>query len=121
MAQHLELVGRQGPVGDLDTDHLVVAALTLTVDAVVQAEDAESVLIQVAGQVEGHHLLELVDVAEGGGIDLSRQHPSIVPKTDPIYQLSSRRSSVTSRPRRFPARSGSIRPGTRQRCSGPEQ
>ena len=38
------------PYGHLDPDHLVVAALALAVDAVVQAEDPEDVLVEVAGR-----------------------------------------------------------------------
>ena len=43
-------------VGHLDPHHLVVAALALAVDAVVQAEDAEDVLVELAGEVAGELL-----------------------------------------------------------------
>ena len=58
-------------VGDLDPHHLVVAALALAVDAVVQAEDPEDVLVELAGQVAGELLLELLDVGE---LALDRSH-----------------------------------------------
>jgi hypothetical protein len=51
-------------VGELHPHHLVVAALALAVDAVVQAEDPEDVLVDLAGQVAGQHPLELVDVGD---------------------------------------------------------
>jgi hypothetical protein len=38
--------------------------MTLPVDAVVETEDAEAVLVELAGQVRRHHVLELVDVVE---------------------------------------------------------
>jgi hypothetical protein len=41
-----------------------VAALALAVDAVVEPEDAEDVLLQLAGQVESQLLLELLDVGQ---------------------------------------------------------
>ena len=67
----VELVGGQAAVGDLHPHHLVVAALALAVDAVVQAEDPEDVLLEVAGEVAGELRLELGDVGELGGVDLS--------------------------------------------------
>ena len=75
VGQHLQLLGRDRAVGQLDPDHLVVAALALAVDAVVQAEDAETVLVEVAGQVQRQHLLELRDVGQGGGADRIRGPP----------------------------------------------
>ena len=74
VGHHVELLGRDAAVGDLDAHHLVVAALALAVDAVVEAEDAEDVLVEVAGEVPAELRLELVDVGQLGGIDLSRQH-----------------------------------------------
>ena len=58
------------PVGDLDPHHLVVAALALAVDALVQPEDAEHVLFDLAREVLGDGLLEdgqlLVDLGFEG-------------------------------------------------------
>ena len=68
----VELVGGQAAVGELGADHLVVAALALAVDAVVQAEDPEDVLLEVAGEVATELHLELGDVGQLGSIDLSR-------------------------------------------------
>ena len=44
VTEHVELVGGDRAVGQLDPDHLVVPALPLAVDAVVQAEHPEDVL-----------------------------------------------------------------------------
>jgi hypothetical protein len=52
----------------------VVAALALAVDAVVQAEDAEHVLLDVAGQIPGEHPLELLDVGQLSWVDLTLEH-----------------------------------------------
>ena len=70
----VELVGGEGPVGDLHPHHLVVAALALPVDAVVQAEDAEHVLVELAGQVAGQLALELLDVGCSRRVDLHLHH-----------------------------------------------
>ena len=48
VGHHVELLGRDAAVGHLDSYHLVGAALTLAVDAVVEAEDAEHVLVELA-------------------------------------------------------------------------
>ena len=85
----IHLLGQRGAVRDLDPHHLVVAALSLAVDAVVQAEDAEDVLVEVPGEVAGELVLELLDVGELRWIDLALQHqrPS---------QIRPRRSGFTS-------------------------
>ena len=46
-----ELRRSDATVGKLQPDHLIVAALALTVDAVVESEDPESVLVYGARQV----------------------------------------------------------------------
>jgi hypothetical protein len=74
VAEHLELVGGQRPVGHLDPHHLVVTALALAVDAVVEAEDAEGLLLHLAAEVTGEHDLELLDVGCGRGVDLTLEH-----------------------------------------------
>ena len=51
VAEHLELVGLDPAVRDLHPHHLVVAALALAVDALVQAEDPEDVLVDLAREV----------------------------------------------------------------------
>jgi hypothetical protein len=71
VAEHLQLVGREGAVGDLDPHHLVVSALALPVDPVVEPEDAEDVVVELAGQVQGELRLELLDVPLGFGADLA--------------------------------------------------
>ena len=65
----VELVGGDDPARRLDADHLVVAALALAVDAVVQTEDAEDVVVEVAGEVASELLFELGDVGGGAGVD----------------------------------------------------
>ncbi len=68
-AQHVQLVGGHGAVGHLDAHHLVGASLTLAVDAVVEAEDAEHVIVDASGLVVGQHLLELGYVGLDFGVD----------------------------------------------------
>ena len=53
VGQHVELLGGDRAVGHLDPHHLVVAALALAVDAVVQPEHPEDVLGEVAVEVAG--------------------------------------------------------------------
>jgi hypothetical protein len=72
VGQHLQLLGLERPVRDLHPHHLVGAALALAVDAVVEAEDAEGVLVHGAGLVLGQHPLELLNVCESGGADGAR-------------------------------------------------
>src|SRR5205807_2181968 len=74
VAEHVELVGLDGAVRHLDANHLVVAALALAVDAVVQPEDAEDVFLELALEVQVEVALELGDVSLGGGVDLPDQH-----------------------------------------------
>ena len=74
VGHHLELVGQHAAPRDLDPHHLVVAALALPVDAVVQAEDAEGVLFDVTREVLGEDLLELLGVGELCGVDLALTH-----------------------------------------------
>jgi hypothetical protein len=76
MTAHVELLRGERAVRHLDAHHLVVAALPLPVDAVVEAEDAEAVLVELPVEVEGEHPVELLDVGErdrvdGAGSDLS--------------------------------------------------
>ena len=51
VGERLELLGGDPAVRHLDAQHLVVAALALAVDALVQAEDAEHVLVDAAVEV----------------------------------------------------------------------
>jgi hypothetical protein len=74
LGEHLQLLGHDRPVGDLHPHHLVVAALALAVDAVVQPEDPEGVLVDRALEVTGQHRLELLDVSQLVGIDLGGEH-----------------------------------------------
>ena len=85
VGEHVELLGGDGAVGHLHPHHLVVAALALAVDAVVQAEDPEGVLLEVAGEVAGELLLELLDVGTDLGVDLTLQHgASVVGNPDSV-------------------------------------
>ena len=80
VAHHVELLGRDRPVGDLHPDHLVVAALALPVDAVVEAEDPEDVLLELAAEVALELDLELLDIGADRRIDLSLlQHGASLP------------------------------------------
>ena len=72
VGQHVDLLRAEGPVGDLDPHHLVGAALALAVDAVVQPEDAEGVLVHLARLVQGEHALELLDVGQRRRADGAR-------------------------------------------------
>jgi hypothetical protein len=74
VGHEVELVGQQPAPRNLHPHHLVVPALALTVDAVVEAEDAEGILLDVTGEVLGEDGLELVGVGELGWIDLSLAH-----------------------------------------------
>ena len=51
-----------------------MAALALAVDAVVQPEDTEHVVVELAGQVAAELRLELRDVGQLSRIDLTLQH-----------------------------------------------
>ena len=51
VGERLELLGGDAAVRHLDAEHLVVAALALAVDALVEAEDAEHVLVDAAVEV----------------------------------------------------------------------
>ncbi len=51
VGERLELLGGDAAVRHLDAEHLVVAALALAVDALVEAEDAEDVLVDPAVEV----------------------------------------------------------------------
>ncbi len=70
--QHVQLLGGDVPVGALDPHHLVVAALALAVDPVVEPENPESVLVHPAGQVISEQPLELLDVGRDLGIGRGR-------------------------------------------------
>jgi hypothetical protein len=74
VGHQVELVGQQPTPGDLHPHHLVVPALALAVDPVVEAEDPERVLLDLAGQVLGQNGLELGGVGELCGVDLALTH-----------------------------------------------
>jgi hypothetical protein len=74
--EHLQLFGLDLAVGDLHPEHLVVAALALAVDALVQTEHAERVVVDLAGEVALDAVLELHEFrldlrVEGPGAELS--------------------------------------------------
>jgi hypothetical protein len=69
VAEHLELVGGERAVGDLDPHHLVVPALALAVDALVQSEDAEHVLLDLPGEVLPDAFLELGQLLVDDGVE----------------------------------------------------
>ena len=58
VGEHLELVGLDLAVGDLHPQHLVVAALALAVDPLVEAEDPEGVVVDLTGEEALHAVLE---------------------------------------------------------------
>ena len=60
--ERVEVFGVDAAVRDLDAQHLGAAALALAVDAVVQAEDAERVLVDAAVEVLGDGALEDVEL-----------------------------------------------------------
>ena len=81
-AQHLELLRCHVAVRELHPHHLVVTALALAVDAVVEPEHPEGVLVDPAGQMVGEQSLELLDVGrelrrerrvDGAGLHASSQ------------------------------------------------
>ena len=65
----LELLGGQAAVRHLDPEHLVVAALPLPVDALVQAEDAEHVFVDPAVEVLVDRALVVVELLRDGGVE----------------------------------------------------
>ncbi len=67
--EHLELLGLDPAVRDLHAHHLVVAALALAVDALVQAEDAEGVVVDLAGEVARDAVLEAVELGGDLGVE----------------------------------------------------
>lgn len=62
IAHAVELRSRNGAVGRLDADHLVVSALALAVNAVVEAEDTKDVLFQLTSEVPGELHFKLCDI-----------------------------------------------------------
>ena len=69
VAEHLELVGLDPAVRDLHPHHLVVAALALPVDALVQPEHPEHVVVDLAGHVPLGAVLELEDLRLDLGVE----------------------------------------------------
>ena len=69
VAEHLELLGDERAVGNLHPHHLVVPALALAVDALVQAEDAEHILLELAGEVLPDAFLELDQLLVDDGVE----------------------------------------------------
>ena len=69
VAEHLELLRHERAVGHLDPHHLVVPALALAVDALVQSEDAEHVLLDLAGDVLPDAFFELVELLGDDGVE----------------------------------------------------
>ena len=60
--ERVELLGGDATVRDLDPQHLGAPALTLAVHAVIQAEDAEGVLVDAAVEVLGDRAFEDVEL-----------------------------------------------------------
>ena len=69
---HVELLRGDRAGGQLDADHLVRAALTLPVDAVVEPHDPEHVFGDLAAQVIGDGPLEALHVPLLLGVEVSR-------------------------------------------------
>ena len=65
----LELLGREAPVRHLDAEHLVVAALALAVDALVQAEDPEDVFVDPPVEVLADGALVGVELLGDGRVE----------------------------------------------------
>ena len=70
--ERLQLLGRDRPIGRLYPHHLVAAPLALAIDAVVQPEEPELVLVELAGQVLGQHRVELGQIRLELGRDVAR-------------------------------------------------
>jgi hypothetical protein len=87
LRHQVELMGEQPAVGDLDPHHLVVAALALAVDPVVQPEDAEGVLLDLTGQVAGEDRVELGGIGQLVGVDFGcvyLGHERLLPDDDGV-------------------------------------
>ena len=56
-------------MGDLDPHHLVVPALALAVDALVQPKDAKDVLLVLAGEILADAFLELDQLLVDDGVE----------------------------------------------------
>jgi hypothetical protein len=74
IAHAIELRSSNGAVRRLDADHLVVSALALAIDAVVQAKDAKDVLFEFARKVPGELDFKLCDIGSRGCVDLEIRH-----------------------------------------------
>ena len=74
IAHAVELRCSDRPVGSLDPDHLVMAALTLAINAVVQAEDAKDVVFKFTSEVASELNFKFCDVGSGLGIDCEFRH-----------------------------------------------
>ena len=69
VAEHLELVGLDAPVRDLHPEHLVVATLALAVDALVQAEHAEHVVVDLARDEPASAVFEVRELLLDLGVE----------------------------------------------------
>ena len=87
VGQPLELLGVHVAVRELDPDHLVVAALALTVDPVVEPEHPKGVLVYPTLEVLGQQPLELLDVGRDVGVDGSGLHTSSQAKVTRIINF----------------------------------
>ena len=72
VSHQVELLGRDRAGRQLDPHHLVGAALTLAVDAVIEPQYPKDVLPDVAAEVLGYGQLEAFDVALLLGIEVAR-------------------------------------------------
>ncbi len=69
VAEHLELLGDERSVGDLHPHHLVVPALALAVDALIQAKDTKDVLVDLVGEILADAFLELDQLLVDDGVE----------------------------------------------------
>ena len=69
VAEHLQLVGFDAAVRDLHPHHLVEATLPLPVDALVQSEDAEDVIVDLARDEPPGAVLEPTELFFDLGIE----------------------------------------------------
>ncbi|CAB4812004.1 unannotated protein [freshwater metagenome] len=74
IAHAVELCSSDRSVGSLDSDHLVMAALALTINAIVQAEHAKDVVGEIAFEVASELNFKFGNVGSGVGIDCELRH-----------------------------------------------
>ena len=92
----------------LNADHLVMSALALAVDAIVETEHAENVVVELPRQITGELHLEFGDVGGGLGIYFELGHGGL---------LSQGTGNLTRQVRNLPAQKANVDPMSQ--VSGP--